>query len=78
MLKKKGTHTTVGRAKPDNSAAMTNRREGEATQTISASDETNRIAALAYEFWTQRGCPKGSPEEDWFRAEEEIKRHARS
>ncbi len=31
------------------------------------------IAALAYEFWMQRGCPIGSPEEDWFRAEEQIR-----
>src|SRR5579871_3884562 len=26
------------------------------------------IAALAYELWQARGCPDGSPEEDWFRA----------
>lgn len=26
------------------------------------------IAALAYRFWQARGCPEGSPEEDWFRA----------
>ncbi len=32
-------------------------------------------AALAYEFWIQRGCPIGTPEEDWFRAEEELKNH---
>jgi len=31
-----------------------------------------RIAQLAYSFWQQRGCPHGSPEEDWFRAEREI------
>jgi hypothetical protein len=31
------------------------------------------IAALAYEYWLQRGCPIGSPEEDWFRAEEQIR-----
>lgn len=33
----------------------------------------DEIAALAYEFWTQRGSPIGSPEEDWFRAEAELK-----
>lgn len=26
----------------------------------------------AYELWTQRGCPAGSPEEDWLRAEQEL------
>jgi hypothetical protein len=31
------------------------------------------ISALAYELWIQRGCPLGSPEVDWFRAEEELK-----
>ncbi len=31
-----------------------------------------RIAALAYELWQARGCPDGSPEDDWFRAEEEL------
>jgi predicted SnoaL-like aldol condensation-catalyzing enzyme len=29
------------------------------------------IATLAYELWEARGCPNGSPEEDWFRAEAE-------
>jgi hypothetical protein len=27
------------------------------------------IGALAYELWIKRGCPIGSPEEDWFQAE---------
>ena len=31
--------------------------------------ETER---LAYQFWLKRGCPIGSPEDDWFRAEEEL------
>jgi hypothetical protein len=39
------------------------------------SDQNGQIAALAYELWLQRGCPFGSPEEDWFRAEDEIKNH---
>jgi len=30
------------------------------------------IAALAYELWQARGCPAGSPEEDWFRAAEQL------
>jgi hypothetical protein len=32
------------------------------------------ISALAYALWIQRGCPLGSPEVDWFRAEEELKK----
>jgi hypothetical protein len=36
--------------------------------------EHKRIARLAYSYWEARGCPPGSPEEDWFRAEEELRR----
>lgn len=28
------------------------------------------VRALAYQLWCERGCVGGSPEEDWFRAEE--------
>jgi hypothetical protein len=31
------------------------------------------IAVLAYDFWQARGCPYGSPEEDWSRAESELR-----
>lgn len=30
------------------------------------------IVSLAYVLWQQRGCPEGSSEEDWFRAEQEL------
>jgi len=30
------------------------------------------VAALAYKLWQGRGCPEGSPGEDWFRALEET------
>jgi len=30
------------------------------------------VAALAFQLWQERGCPEGSPETDWFRAEEEL------
>lgn len=33
-----------------------------------------KIELLAYSYWRQRGCPGGSPDEDWFRAELEIDR----
>ena len=36
------------------------------------------IAALAYEFWQARGCPIGSPDEDWFHAAEELRSSARN
>ena len=36
----------------------------------------SEIAALAYELWQARGCPDGSPEEDWYRAAEELRARA--
>ena len=38
----------------------------------------DKIAALAYELWLGRGCPIGSPEVDWSRAEEELKNSTES
>lgn len=32
------------------------------------------ISARAYELWQERGCPIGSAETDWLRAEEELKK----
>ena len=36
------------------------------------------IAALAHELWKARGCPEGSPEEDWFHASEQLRSRAHS
>jgi hypothetical protein len=33
----------------------------------------DEIAALAYELWQARGCPYGSSEDDWLRAESELR-----
>jgi hypothetical protein len=33
------------------------------------------IAALAYSLWEARGCPEGSPEEDWLNAERALNEH---
>ncbi len=30
-----------------------------------------QISSLAHHYWKERGCPTGSPEADWFRAEHE-------
>ena len=32
------------------------------------------IAARAYELWQEQGCPIGSSETDWLRAEEALKK----
>jgi len=31
------------------------------------------IPRLAHSYWEARGCQGGSPEEDWYRAEEELR-----
>jgi hypothetical protein len=33
----------------------------------------DEIAQLAFELWQRRGCPVGSPEEDWVQAETTIR-----
>jgi hypothetical protein len=45
------------------------------TETINS---TADIAALAYELWQQRGCPEGSPEQDWYEAERKIQSQTES
>ncbi len=32
-----------------------------------------QIARLAYSYWEARGCQAGSAEEDWVRAEQELR-----
>ena len=41
-------------------------------QTQNSPDKERTVRA--HRLWEERGCPIGSPEEDWFRAEEEIRR----
>ncbi len=36
--------------------------------------DPQEIAALAYRYWEERGRPESSPEQDWFRAEETLRR----
>jgi len=31
-----------------------------------------RIAVLAYAYWQESGCPEGTDEENWLRAEQEL------
>jgi hypothetical protein len=41
------------------------------TQAVEPSNQ-EKISARAYQLWIERGCPIGSPEIDWLRAETEI------
>jgi hypothetical protein len=33
----------------------------------------DEIRALAHRYWAERGHPHGNPEDDWFRAEQELR-----
>jgi hypothetical protein len=38
----------------------------------------NEIAELAHALWQARGCPQGSPEQDWFQAAHELRARGES
>lgn len=41
-------------------------------------DEHGEVSQLAYEYYLQRGEKHGSPEDDWLRAEQEVRRRRAS
>ena len=38
--------------------------------------EEAQIRQKAHELWVERGCPDGTPDEDWYRAEELLQKTA--
>ena len=45
-----------------------------AYEAVTAFEPTrDQIAELAYLYWEARGCHGGSPDEDWLRAEQELR-----
>ncbi|MBL8292492.1 MAG: DUF2934 domain-containing protein [Bryobacterales bacterium] len=64
MAKRRPKSLTEEGVGPDSSGA---------TALASNQDERGEIARLAYQFWIERGCPMETPEEDWFRAEVEVR-----
>jgi hypothetical protein len=52
--------------------------ENYATRPVVAEEpDSTSIAALAYQLWQARGCPEGSPEIDWFLAEQKLSQSAK-
>jgi len=45
----------------------------EAVATVVLEPAYEDVARLAYSYWEARGCQGGSPEEDWIRAEQELR-----
>jgi hypothetical protein len=56
----------------EKTTASADRATASALEEISEPQNREQIAALAKEFWQAKGCPDGTPDEDWFRAEREI------
>ena len=48
--------------------------QGTANGHLTAAHED--VAILAHGLWEARGCPDGSPEEDWFHAAHQLQVHA--
>ena len=66
--------TDAGAARAVEPLAGATKTESPATETRASNTdpEYDHIARLAYSYWQARGCPDGSPEEDWFRAQSEL------
>ena len=65
-----GEHLPSGSPRlPETRAYLSNHAESQLDNM-----ELKLIAELAYRYWEDRGRPWGSSEEDWFRAEHELRR----
>ena len=61
---------TAPRTRPERTAAP----QEATSETLSEHQPSyDEIAQLAYSYWEARGCQGGSPEEDWLRAETELR-----
>ena len=49
------------------------REDAEPEPIIEPAVDQEAIARLAYSFWEGRGGPEGTSEEDWFKAEAELR-----
>src|ERR1017187_5277634 len=61
---------------PAAAAPETENAAGVVTVEATYAPAESEIAALAYTYWAGRGCQGGSPEEDWLRAEQELRARA--
>lgn len=63
--------------KNDNHALQKSRTEPPVADALAVGADVEemraQIQARAYHLWLERGCPVGSPEVDWLRAEDEIR-----
>ena len=57
---------------PDKSQSSDKKQTPEFTTDFLGEDRHELVAKLAYELWTKRGRPLGSPDVDWFAAEQAV------
>ena len=69
----KASPTARTPAKPRKTAAKPSSVNGKVTQMPVPRE---RVAELAHQFWIQRGYQHGFDEEDWFRAEQQLRHKA--
>jgi hypothetical protein len=73
--RKAATRTRAKRSTETMEAAATPAAEPVSAAVVTASEPSRaEIAALAYSFWEARGYQGGSSDEDWLRAETELRR----
>ncbi len=73
----RGTGTTLrADGGADQNPTLELDQDGNSSEHLAAG-HSDEVAARAYECWHERGCPEGSPEVDWHRAEQDIRERRR-
>ena len=65
--------TTKSAAAPNETAKRRKPAAKKQTTATAPAPTREEIARLAEKFWAERGWPEGSPEQDWLRAEKELR-----
>ncbi len=65
--------TTVKKPKATAKPVKTAAKKATVTKASKPAPSREQIEQLAKSYWEARGCQGGSPEEDWARAEKELK-----
>ena len=55
----------------NDSETITEPQENHLSSIAQPADQ-QEISKLAYQFWQARGCPEGSPDDDWLEAERQL------
>jgi hypothetical protein len=63
-------------AQPRAKAAVSTHKTRTTSAAVPATITAQQIADLAYYLWLDRGCPAGTSEADWFKAESELRTKA--